>query len=734
MTVLNGGHLDIINFDILMTTRHYYSGTPVIGSAAFILDVSPPVHCTLTPLSHCLVGQRLLDTGASITDSTEISVQWGGWVDDPAGIQSYTVDVYRMSEVNGTLIESLPALASAVFNDMGENNYQHPVNVSEGAFSVVMWVLDVAGNVRYSRSLVLVDWTSQLLVDNSTRLQVDTAVPETEFLWLNSTMTPVIISGRGHFYNTHLRMQDLLAPVANFSSPIATDYDHPLDSGAYPRSGTPNALGVTELQYHTAIDQEAGTAEDSLTEPAVFEHSTDDLALTAALVETGGLRDGDSVRVWFQATDYVSHVAVDSVLFHVDSSTPELDSLWLEWNGVTGLALHGTDSLLDLTIQFQTSDPHSGILELQYWIGMEPDSVDVAWGQIPVQDTARENCSSPFCVCDSHDHCSFTHYTLSPLTSHFTSSHHIVTLHDTEYYITVMATNHALLTSSLTHTFTTDTTPPITGIVMDAGPGSHDLDYTQTNTLMTWWADFFDRETSILTFQYHFGTECVNASSFSYPLIGDSVAMETTNTWATWTAPSIGTYYVTVVAYNHALQPSLPACSDGITIDQSAPVISEVVIMGAIETADVTYITTDHHINITWEASDNVGIHDYHIAAISEDIFLEGQSVNFTSSGRRPSFSLLDLDLLSNGNTFYIVVKATDLALQETQTTFGPVQVDISPPVVHGNLTVERISDHVIVTWQNDTFTDNQSELVSMEFSVGMYFIITNVSYTLHAM
>ena len=712
--MVNGGYLDIHDLDTSSTSRYYYSGTPIVGAAKFILDVNPPVHCSLTSIPSCIVGQNLLQAGNGITESTEIDINWGGWVDDPAGVYSYTVDVYRLSEVNGTLLETLP-LSSAVFNESGMTVYQYPVNMSEGAFSVVLQVMDVAGNTRYSRRLLLIDVTSQLLIDNTTTLRVASAVPETGFLWLNSTTTPIIVSGRGHFYNTHLRTQNLLAPTANFSPPISTEYDHPLETGSYPRGGTPNALGVTVLNYHIAIDQEGGMAEDSLREPAVFGRATDDLELEGALIETGELQDGDSVRVWFQAEDYLSQVVVDSVLFHVDSSAPELDNLWLEWNGINQLALHGTKSLLDLTIKFETRDPHSGVSSLKYWIGTETDIIDVAWGQIPVQS----NCSSSsLCVCDSLNHCSLTQYSLSPITPHFITSHS--TLHDTEYYITVMATNHALLTSSLTHTFTTDTTPPITGYVMDAEFGSHDVDYTHHTTVTAWWGDFFDRETSILIFQYHFGTECANSSAFSYPLM-EGVVMETSGTQAMWQAPGPGTYYVTVVAYNHALQPSLPSCSDGITIDLSAPVINEVIIVGVVETEDIMYITTDHHINVTWEATDDVGIRDYHIAAVSEEAFLQGQSVNFTFAGRTSYFSLLDSDLLSQGNTFYVVVKATDLALHEDEMVLGPVRVDISAPVISGNLTVERGRDHVIVTWQNDSFTDDQSGVTAIEFSIGRY-------------
>lgn len=728
-TVINGGYLDVRNLDSLdsatATTRHYYTGTPVVGAVEFVLDVNPPIHCSLTSSSPCIVGQAQLEVGPGITSNPVLSVAWGGWIDEPAGVIHYSIDIYRLLETEGSLNETWPPVAMVTVNDTNTIDYAWSTNLTEGAFSVVMKVQDLAGNVRYSRRLLLIDYTSELVVDNTTAsvpLRVESAVPETNYQWVNSTTAPVIITGRGHFYNTHLRHQDLLAPVADFIPEIADDYDHPLNEGLYPRSGTPNALGVTRLLYQITSDSEGG--DTLIDEPSIFSLSTGDLALEGAVVETGELSDGDSIRVWFQAWDYVDHSAVDSILFHVDSSPPQLEDLWLEWNGVQGLSLHGTESLLDLRIQFKTQDPHSGVMSMVYWIGMEPETSDVASGQIPVQRETVVNCSDPLhCICSPLMNCSLISYSFSPLFSHFSSSsssYSNLTLHDTEYYITVMVTNHAHLSSTLTHKITTDVTPPLTGVVMDAEFGSHDLDYTQNTTLAAWWADFFDRETSILIFQYHFGTECANESNFIYPLPGGSVVMETTDNWARWSAPGPGMYFVTVVAVNHALHSSHPACSDGIIIDQSVPVISNIVIPDVMVTDEVVYISTDTHINISWNAVDNVGIHDYQVAGLSEEAWSEGQSPNFTSTGRHSFFSLANSDLLSNGNTFYIVVKAIDLAMYESELTFGPVRVDITPPVVVGeNITVETSRDHVTVTWLNDTFTDTESGIESLDFSLG---------------
>lgn len=50
---------------------------------------------------------------------------------------------------------------------------------------------------------------------------------------------------------------------------------------------------------------------------------------------------------------------------------------------------------------------------------------------------------------------------------------------------------------------------------------------------------------------------------------------ETFLTEATFEVQREGTYFVTVVAYNHAFDQSLPVCSDGIIIDTSVPQVIE---------------------------------------------------------------------------------------------------------------------------------------------------------------
>ena len=50
----------------------------------------------------------------------------------------------------------------------------------------------------------------------------------------------------------------------------------------------------------------------------------------------------------------------------------------------------------------------------------------------------------------------------------------------------------------------------------------------------------------------------------------------THNTFASLSGLALGTYYTSVVAYNHALEPSHVVCSDGVTIDTSGPEVTSV--------------------------------------------------------------------------------------------------------------------------------------------------------------
>ena len=525
-----GGFLDVINLDTNITTRHYYTGPPTVRGAVFVLDFQPPSHCSLPPLSCSAEDQPLLSVGGDIITTPNITTQWGGWRDTPSGVNGYVLSVHHLEESGGQLLEGA-RLETVAYNESGEVVYEASFELPvEGAYSILLQTLDNAGNIRYSRRLVLYDRSSTLNIDPTSPLTVTSALPQTNYRWQNSTQEPIVVSGVGHFYNSLLQFRDLLAPVGDsFNGSLAEDYDHPLTEGRYPRRGTTNALGVVRLRYDYSIDQEGG---QSLSFPDVLRfESRDDVGIQDISI-TPDLQDGDSVRVWFLASDYNTQEINDSVLVHVDSSSPLLVGLGLVRNGVGGLSLHASDALTDMIIEFDAQDRHSGLISLEWRIGTGPGLADVGSGDVPIEVVAMDTCEPPECVCSPLGACSRVRHAFSPRLSDLSSS---PANHDAEYHITITATNHALLSAQVSLVFTVDAMPPLPGVVLD-GPGGMDaqaeLDYQADNTLQGAWSGFFDRESDIMFYEYVFDSECANNSVFTYPLDPDSIVMATDTTSA----------------------------------------------------------------------------------------------------------------------------------------------------------------------------------------------------------
>eukprot|EP00058_Branchiostoma_floridae_P013160 XP_002598648.1 hypothetical protein BRAFLDRAFT_67046 [Branchiostoma floridae] len=146
--------------------------------------------------------------------------------------------------------------------------------------------------------------------------------------------------------------------------------------------------------------------------------------------------------------------------------------------------------------------------------------------------------------------------------------------HDHDYLLTLTVRNKATLSTTETLKITVDTSPPLAGNVHDGMKGQPEKDYQQTTAVKTWWDGFFDEESGVKFYLYGYSTSCLTAADFTLPE-GASIT-RTTNTHATYTAPSAGTYFCTVVAYNHALDPSPPVCSDGVTVDVTAPSLTAI--------------------------------------------------------------------------------------------------------------------------------------------------------------
>ena len=384
-----GGYLDVTDLDSNETTRHYYTGSEVIGSTLYIIDTELPTHCSMVPSSPCSADQHVLR--ATLDSSLgQVALVWGGWMDNPSGVTNYRVELSRLLYNSATEMLYEGSSLEVVNEQLhtGQQSYLDTVRLNEeGPYSIVLVTTDMAGNRQYARRIIVYDVSSSLMEDESKPLMAVSGVAEDGAYWHNSSSSPIIISGQGHFFNLNQTAEDWLAPVSNHTPPVPPEFDDEA------RRGTPNALGVVEMSYAVLVDQMGG---QGVTRPASFPNSTSDLALERVAISPAGLADGDSVTIWFQARDFRFNFADERVLVHIDSSPPVVSGLGLVINGVRGQVLHGTQDLLDLNIEFQAADVHSGLYRIEWSI--RTDAGEVGNGNVPITTLARVSCQKLYYV------------------------------------------------------------------------------------------------------------------------------------------------------------------------------------------------------------------------------------------------------------------------------------------------------------------------------------------------
>ncbi|XP_046581223.1 uncharacterized protein LOC124288738 [Haliotis rubra] len=363
-------------------------------------------------------------------------------------------------------------------------------------------------------------------------------------------------------------------------------------------------------------------------------------------------------------------------------------------------------------------------------------------------------------------------------------------VHDSDYYVEVTVTNQALLTTKLDFKVTIDISPPHTGVVHDGQSGHPEVDYQDSLQLHVHWDGFFDRESGVMFYQYIFSSHCHGADAFDLDVPSQQVT-ETYSTSASWTAPTVGKYHVTVVAFNRALEASDPVCSDGVTVDTTPPSVSEVavrdsrVMEGLVKSSDnvvwfidahrrraqvvspddscrsmatpvdderlslfpihryingsrihmytdgcgslvgmpPTFITSlyvcrEHHLFVNWTGSDTEsGIYDYELGLMSDPSGEAAPDIlPYTSTHHHPQYQGYHTRL-SEGQQFYIAIKAINKAGISASKVVGPVNVHTLYPGFSGSINVMLESNVLVARW-NKAFTDPELRYLKYEVSV----------------
>ncbi|XP_046575805.1 uncharacterized protein LOC124283822 [Haliotis rubra] len=580
----NGGFVKIKDMEKNTVQTHYYVGRSKTATLRIGIDYVSPYHC---------IAARGCSADMLIVGKTSMqpsfNVQWNGWRDDTSGIRSFEFQVFEMEFIvskDGLRMKNRKLIQR--FNSTQNTGRLH-LN-DKGIFSVEITAIDKARNLKSARRIMIHDGESHVGTKPNTVLRATSAAEISSWEW-QWTSDSVTIDWNHRYINTLHHSNNWLErvlPVPN----IDVKYD---DQG-YSRGvdQIPNVQGIVAVKYAYKVDHKGGTSIGTVPDDPHFSS----LYLNQSHTISPTLVDGDTFRYWIRAYDIREEYLEERVTVHIDTSPPIIENLWLTREDRLNVSVHNVDEFNQMVIEWVSYDDHSGLETVAWRLFDNYTGEDLVHGvehvspQGKVQDLLE--CESeyqtrprgPHCYCTPGVGCYHRHFQIKPrIVSANMSEGGIFHdkdkgVHDSDYYLEVTVMNHAKLTTTLDFKVTIDSSPPHTGSVHDGQRGHSEIDYQDSKQLHAHWEGFFDRESGVKFYQYGYADHCLEIRDFGLDLSSPNVT-ETSSTHASWTAPSEGKFYITVVAFNRALDSSLPVCSDGVTVDQTPPSLAQIAVLNS---------------------------------------------------------------------------------------------------------------------------------------------------------
>ena len=237
----------------------------------------------------------------------------------------------------------------------------------------------------------------------------------------------------------------------------------------------------------------------------------------------------------------------------------------------------------------------------------------------------------------------------------FMVGYNLSLFNDSIYYVSVRSLDSALNVSMIARSngLTVDTQRPTSGIVYDGV--STDEDWTNSiETLSGGWTGFYDEETGIRNYDY-----CIGTSPYSDNVIEwEDVGLDTSFIQNNLSLDNGIRYYITIRAFDMAENIRI-SVSDGIIVDNTAPIISNV--FDGYINSDIDWQSISDSITISWtyeeENNRNLEYFDYSLGTTPSD----SNIIGWTFAGNNISVFITNLNLIE-GNEYYGNVRAYDEA------------------------------------------------------------------------
>ncbi|KAJ3133189.1 hypothetical protein HDU90_006344 [Geranomyces variabilis] len=285
------------------------------------------------------------------------------------------------------------------------------------------------------------------------------------------------------------------------------------------------------------------------------------------------------------------------------------------------------------------------------------------------------------------------------------------------YYVTVAAWDIAgIPTIAASAPITVDSTAPTGGRVY-CGNFTSVLEegfQSSASKVNAFWKDFVESESLIAEFRVCLwdGTKCVWGPT--------STGLSNSINMALTTPMVVGTSYsVRVEARNGAGLWSAPAFSNSLQVDTTPPIAGSITFGSGGSVAQKDFASQ----SLTWTFTDNESPIVNYLVQLGSSV-AGSQILPLTSTGKKSSLSLNGLRFDHNISVYGSVIAVNAAGLQSTK-LFGPVAVDLTPPVVVGSVSamsgqtfVASIGPAVPVTarW---SFVDWESGVTLYQWALG---------------
>ena len=300
-----------------------------VNDSAKCKESSLPVSAEFYTLSHY----------STTTNSISITAVIG-FTDEYSPVLNYSYIVYKLetADTDLNLKEDFSNSEVVVHFNLTDLPLAISLPTVPGAYSIVLHVIDLAGNIRLSRRFVVSDNSSTLqrvpsnlpTSPNSIKQKLKTH----NIYWLPQVALPLSYQWKDYYTNNDVYTHNWLNPVLPFFNQVdhvESGYDDVIPPMAV--SGTANAKGVIEFEYKL-IAYPNGSFNKS--EPPTNWDVFPNVNTEYSQPEHGSI-SGLAWVLWLKPIDIFGHEFIDTIEVYTDYSSPIVTDL-----GLSEFAFHLT--------------------------------------------------------------------------------------------------------------------------------------------------------------------------------------------------------------------------------------------------------------------------------------------------------------------------------------------------------------------------------------------------------